>query len=416
MIIKSYFKMKLIFSILIFVVFSNFHLNAQNISQWRGANRDGIYEDTKLLKEWPESGPKLLWNSDSVGDGYGSPVINSGMLFINGGIDSICYLFAFNTNGKLLWKSPNGKTYVGQGFGARFPGSRSTPTIVDDLVYSCSGSGRIGCFEKLTGKEKWSADMQGDLKGFMNSFGYSESLVVDNDNVYCFPGGATNFALALNRFTGKPVWTSSVIQDTVSYCSPVIINLPVRRVLVTFTSNYLVGLDANTGKLLWSEKQQNVHLKQQCNTPLYSDKFLYYVAGDGNGAVKIDISDNGSNIRDIWRNPMIKNNFGGFVKLENYIYCTDQGQKLKCIDCNNGQTIDSISLKHGSIISAEGLLYCYSQNGEVSLIKPHEPLMTVISKFKIEKGTKEHFAHPVISNGILYIRHGRTLLAYDIKK
>jgi outer membrane protein assembly factor BamB len=390
-------------------------IKAQNISQWRGPNRDGIFENEQLLKTWPDKGPDLLWFNDNVGDGYGSPSVNSGVLFINGGIDSISYLFAFDLKGKLLWKSPNGKEFVGNGYGSQFPGSRSTPTVYDDLVYTCSGLGRIACFEKQTGKEKWAVDMDKDLNGFMNYFGYSESVLVDKDNVYCIPGGGLNFAIALNRFTGQKVWTSKAFNDTIAYCSPMLVNLPAKKLMVTFTCHYILGFDAGNGDLLWTQKQENVKYKQQCNTPVYSNGYLYYVAGDGNGAVKLNISEDGKSIKELWSNPLIKNNFSGFVKINDYLYSTDQSQKLKCIDINTGQTIDSISINKGAIISANGLLYCYSQNGEVNLIKPHESNMAIISKFKIDKGTKEHFAHPVISNGILFIRHGRTLLAYNIK-
>jgi len=155
---------------------------------------------------------------------------------------------------------------------------------------------------------------------------------------------------------------------------------------------------------------------QQCNSPVYSDGYLYYVAGDGNGAVKLEISPDGKSIHELWRNTLIKNNYSGFVKLGNYLYSTDVTQKLKCLDCKTGLTIDSININKGVLIYADGLLYCYSQNGDVELIKPHESAMSALGKFTITKGTKEHFAHQVISNGVLYVRHGNVMLAYDVKE
>ena len=399
----------------VLVLFVCCNIKAQNISQWRGPNRDGIYKDEQLLKSWPDKGPELLWFNDSIGDGYGSPSVTSGMIFINGRIDTVSYLFAFDMQGKLIWKSPNGIEFNGNGFSVQFSGCRSTPTVYDGFVYACSGNGRIACFEKLTGKEIWAVEMTRELNGFMNYFGYTESLLVDKNNVYCLPGGVSNFAVALNRFTGKKIWASKEFNDTISYCSPMLVNLPAKNVLVTFTSHFILGFDTYTGELLWSQKQENFKYNQECNTPVFSEGSLYYIAGEGNGAVKLIISEDGNSVKEVWRNLMIKNNFCGFVKINNYIYSTDQSQKLKCIDCNTGQTIDSISINKGAIIYANGLLYCYSQNGEVNLIKPHESSMAIISKFKIDKGTREHFANPVISNGILYIRHGRTIMAYDIK-
>lgn len=404
--------------VIIFFLFSvtTIFIQAQTISQWRGVNRDGIYNENQLMKTWPEVGPQLLWFNEDMGNGYGSPVIAADMLFINGETDSTSYLFAYNLQGKLLWKAPNGKEFSGTGFSASFPGARSTPTLAGDLIYVCSGLGRIACFESQTGKEKWAVEMISELKGRIPDFGYSESLLIDGEVVYCSPGGATTNIAALNRFTGKPIWTSKALSDTVSYCSPMIVNLSQRKVLVTFSNYYLEGLDATTGELLWSQKQENVKYHQQCNTPIFADGFIYYVAGDGNGAVKLELSSDGKSIKDVWRNSNVKNNFNGFVKVNDHLFTTDRTQKLKCLDIKTGLVSDSLKVIKGALIAAGGMLYCYSDNGDVNLIKHTGTKMEIISKFKINKGTKEHFAHPAISNGVLYIRHGMALMAYDIKE
>jgi outer membrane protein assembly factor BamB len=72
--------------------------------QWRGPNRDGISSDTGLLKEWPEEGPKLVWQVDSVGVGYSSLVVKDGRVFTQGDVDGVEHIIALDSNdGKLLW-------------------------------------------------------------------------------------------------------------------------------------------------------------------------------------------------------------------------------------------------------------------------------------------------------------------------
>src|SRR5664279_52401 len=115
---------------------------SQNIAQWRGANRDGIYEGEHLLRIWPNAGPKLLWFNEDIGDGFGSIAVTSDRLFVNGKIDSLSYTFAFDLNGNLLWKTPNGGEFTGTGYTSNFPGSRSTPSVINDLVYVSSAKGR----------------------------------------------------------------------------------------------------------------------------------------------------------------------------------------------------------------------------------------------------------------------------------
>jgi outer membrane protein assembly factor BamB len=393
-----------------------FLIRAQEISQWRGVNRDGMYNEHHLLKKWSENSPALLWFNENIGEGYGSMAVTSDRLFVNGKIDSLSYTFAFDLKGNFLWKTPNGKEFTGEGYSANFPGSRSTPTVMNDLVYVTSANGRIACMDKQTGIQKWSVDMIHDLKGIMNQHGYSESLMVDDKNLYCFPGGANINIAALDRFTGKAVWTSKAMNDTVSYCSPLIIKLPARNVLITFSGHYLMGLDAKTGELLWSHRQVDHVYHQQCNTPIYADGYIYYFAGEGNGAVKLALSADGASVKEVWRNSNVKNTFNGFVKINDYLFSPDISQKLKCLDTKTGQVIDSLRVNKGGLIFADGMLYCFSDNGNVNLIKLTGTNMEIVGKFKCDKGTKEYFAHPVIHNGVLYIRHGKALLAYDIKE
>ena len=386
--------------------------------QWRGVNRDGIYQEKNLLKSWPETGPKLLWFTETIGKGYAAPVISNDRLFVNGEIDSISHVFAFDLNGKLIWKTPNGPEFYGTDYSANFPGARSTPTVYDGLVYVSSGLGRIACLEAKSGKEKWGINMVSDLGGKLNMFGYSESLFVDENNVYCFPGGTETNVAALDRMTGKVVWTSKAFGDPVSFISPITIQLPELRILVNVSHEYVFGVDMKDGKSLWSYKLDSVKLEgDHSNTPLFSEGYIYGVAGDenGTGAFKLELSADGKSIKEVWRNQEVMNSIGGFVKIGDKIYCTSNDNKLKCLDTKTGQVIDSLSGLRGSVIYADGRLYCYSDNGNVNLVQISGDKMQVTGKFKIDKGTKEHFSHPVIRDGVLYIRHGNALMAYEIK-
>ena len=118
------------------------------IAQWRGPNRDGHYPDKDLLKQWPAEGLRPLWASDSVGDGYGSPVITKDALFITGAIDSTAYLYSFGLKGNLQWKVSYGPEWA-----TNFPGSRSAPTVVDNLVYVVSGKGEMACINRKDGSK-----------------------------------------------------------------------------------------------------------------------------------------------------------------------------------------------------------------------------------------------------------------------
>ena len=411
------FQSILVFIFLLLVAHQGF---SQKVVQWRGDHRDGIYNESKLMKGWPEKGPELLWSTEEIGHGYAAPVVTKDKVLVNGEADSTSYLFAFDMKGKLLWKAPNGREYYGKGFSASFPGARSTPTVVGDMVYTSSGIGRLAGIDVTSGKEKWAVDMVKDLGGIVNMFGFAESPLIDGDKVYFMAGGAENNVVALNRFTGKTIWSSKALGDTAAFCSPLLITLPARKILVNLSSHFIFGVDAQTGELLWSSKTLNNFKFERlhANTPIYADGFIYITAGEeaANGTVKFELSPDGKSIKEIWRNVNVTNAQGGFIKLDNQLFTTTKKKRLVSVDATTGSVIDSLGVNKGSLIYADNLFYLYNETGDMKLLNYVNNKFGEISKFKIEKGTKEHFSHPVIANGTMYIRHGKALMAYDIRE
>jgi outer membrane protein assembly factor BamB len=406
--------------LVIILLFTTANLYSQAIAEFRGPSRDGVYPEKNLLTSWPAEGPALLWSSDLIGNGYGPPAVTSDRVYITGEIDSIAYLFAFDLKGKLLWKSDFGKEWV-----KTFPGSRSTPTVTGDLIYVCSGLGNLACFDAKNGSRKWFVDMVHDLHGRFTYHGHAESPLVDGNQIFLTPGGKDTNVVAFNRFTGKINWVCNGLGDIPGYNSPILINLPSMKILVTFTAYNMLGIDAATGNLLWHHEQVNTLPEERkpgigdthSNSAYYENGYIYYVAGDGNCGVKLKLSEDGKQITEVWKNAAIDNFMGGFIKINNRIYTgSDSKRSLLCADATTGQVIDSLKIGNGSLAYADNYLYYYNQRGEMNLVKPGLSKMELISTFKITAGTKEHFSHPVISDGVLYIRRGKALLAYDIRK
>ena len=392
----------------------------QTVAQWRGIGRDGIYYETNLLNSWPAGGPAMLWKNETIGNGYGSPTITADRIYICGEVDTTGYLFAFDHLGNLIWKTDYGKEWV-----VSYQGARCAPTVAGDLIYVCSGLGNLACIEAKTGAKKWSVDMRRELHGRFTRYGHAESPFVGGDRVFLVPGGADTNVVAMNRYTGKILWICKGHGEIPGYNSPYMIRLPGRNVLVTFSAYTMLGIDAGSGELLWTHDQDNIPAADRkpgngdthSNTVIYDKGFIYYIAGDGNGAVKLALSGDGKKITQVWRNKTIDNYMGGFVKQGNYLYtCISEKKQLKCLDAETGLVTDSLKCGAGSVIWADGNLYYYNQRGEVNLVKPDPKKMEIIGSFKVVNGTKEHFSHPVIYDGVLYIRHGKALMAYDITK
>ena len=392
--------------------------NVQESAQLRGAMRDGIFHETELLDHWPDEGPELLWVFEGLGRGFASPAVTKDGLFINGEKEGNSYLFALDLEGKLLWKSRNGSEFVGEGFSSTYPGARSTPTVYDNLVYTSSGQGQIGCFDSSKGKKQWTVNIADNLDGILGYFGYSESVAVDEKHVYCFPGGASTNVAALDRFTGKISWTQSALRDTFAYGSPVLIDLPDRQILMTTSRHHLFTLDRSNGDLLASYELEGFEYDgEHCNTPVYADGFIYYVANDipGQGATKLKLSEDGESITELWRNNKVLNNFGGQIALNGHLFTTIKGNKLVALDPENGSVVDSLKVATGSIIFTDNKFIIYGNNGSVNLVNYEQDQLEPAGQFKVKEGTGHHFSHPVVANGVMYIRHGNALMAYRIQ-
>ena len=410
--------MKKTFLAISLVIFGLLQACEQDVYQWRGTHRDGIFQESDLLDHWPEEGPELLWVFEGLGRGYAAPAVTHNKLFINGETEGNTYLFALDLEGQLLWKSANGKEFLGEGFSSTYPGARSTPTVMGKHVYTTSGMGQIGCFITSTGKEEWTVNIVDYLDGEVGEFGYSESVAVDDKHVYCFPGGPSTNLAALDKLTGKKAWTQSALRDTFAYGSPVLIERSGQPMLIHTSRHHLFNLDRNNGNLLASYKLEGYEYDgEHCNTPVYADGYIYFVGNDipGQGAMKLELSPDGKEIKEVWRNQKIKNNFGGLVSVDGGLFTTVKGNRLVSLDPENGTVADTLRVATGSIVYADNKFIIYGNNGTTNLVNYKQGVMEIGGEFKVRGGTGHHFSHPVLANGIMYIRQGDALMAYRIK-
>ncbi|MDB4582550.1 PQQ-like beta-propeller repeat protein [Draconibacterium sp.] len=406
------------FPLYVILLFFSACQNKSEISQWRGPNRDGIYNETNLLTVWPENGPKMIWSVEGLGYGYGSVAVANSKVYVTGikdTVPSIGALFTFDLEGNLLWEKDYGKD-----FSLNFHGTRSTPTIVDDLIYIESGMGAVYCLNAANGEEIWSVDFIKDFGAdSVIQFGYAESVLIDGDNLICIPGAKENNVVALNRFTGENVWSSEGNSEIATYNSPILINQNGLKLMIAMTSHSILGIDANTGENYWrieQTQQNNIH----ANTPVYANGKIVVSSADPtktSGLVQLQLSEDGRSAEVVWRNKKFRNLMGGLVKIDSCLYGSAYLKKdWQVIDWNTGEMlVQNKELGGGSIIYADGLFYCYAErDGEIALVEATPKKFEIIGKFKVPLGTKEHWAHPVIDDGVLYVRHGDALMAYNI--
>lgn len=400
-------KISVIITILILIVLN---INAQDNSTWRGPQRDGIYPDKNLLTKWPENGLNLIWKYDGLGVGYTSAAVTKDKVFITGTTDSTSYLFAFNHQGELFWKKELGKEWV-----FNFPGVRSTPLIFDGRGYILSGRGVIYCFNPENGEILWTVDLYKQYDGRVVKFGITENLLIDGDKLFCTPGGVDANVIALNRKNGSLIWKSKGLGEVSAYCSPRLIDFKGVKYLLTITAKSILSINPENGDVIWSHDllyPYGIH----GNTPVYRDGYIFAMNGWEWGSVMLKLAEDGKSVSEVWKSKLFDLEHGDVVLMGNNIYGADWTTKhFSCVDWNTGVVRDSVkAISPSSVIAADGLMYVYTYNGEVALVKPLDKGFEVISKFKVEGVKRDHIAIPVIDNGRLYIRYANSLWVYNI--
>lgn len=397
--------------LIVILIVSSMYIEAQTPTRWRGPEGNGVYPETGLLKKWPSNGPDIAWHFDKLGTGYSSPALANGIIYVSGMEETTGYIYALSTDGKLKWKSPYGAEWT-----ESYPGARSTPVIAGDLLYMYSGMGNLVCMDAATGKIKWQKNILKEFDGINIEWGVTETVVIDGGLLYITPGGAKNNVVALNRNNGDLVWTSPGKGTLSAHCTPLLINLPARKLLVTMNSGNIIGLDASTGKMLWSYPHTNKY-EIHPNTPIYKDGGLFCFSGYGQGGVKLNLSADGSTVTKAWFNQKLDSRMGGMVLVNGYLYGSgDTGREWRCVDWKTGtEKYADKTIAKGAVIYADGMLYCYSERGELALVEAMPAGFKIAGQTKVELGTDQHWAHPVIGDGKLFVRHGDTLIAYKIK-
>src|SRR5512136_260920 len=126
-----------------------------------GPKRDSTSTEKGILRSWPKEGPKVLWTVP-IGIGYGGPAVSGGKVYLLDRDDKAGdNLRVFDlSSGKELWNF----AYDAPGR-VDHPGSRSTPVVDGQNVYTCGLQGDLYCINTSTHKPVWNKNIWKDFGG-----------------------------------------------------------------------------------------------------------------------------------------------------------------------------------------------------------------------------------------------------------
>jgi len=394
---------------------------------FRGSDRTGIAPDQGLLTQWPEGGPQLAWTASGIGKGYSSPAISQGKIFTMGdGLSTaqdpdeylICLALA---DGKELWRSKLGPAWTqGQ---PSWQSSRSTPTIDGDSVYALTADGVLVKLSTKDGAEAWRKNLKEEFGGKKaDGWGYSESVLIDGDHLICTPGGEANTMVALNKNSGELIWSCQRSEDRGAGHASIVISHPGgKKVYVTTTGTGAMGVDPETGTLLWD--YEIVRTTAVIPTPIVKGDLVFFTAGYGTGGALVRQTRNGDavTIEEIYPcDPQLQNKHGGVILIGDYLYgdSGDSGTPF-CANMETGEVLwksRGSGKKSACVAAADGHLYFRYQNGTMTLVKANPESFEEVGSFtEPGSGERPSWAHPVIAHGKLYLRGDDTLHCYSLK-
>ena len=376
---------------------------------WRGPNRDGKSLDSGLLEQWPDGGPKLVWQADGIGKGFSSVAVSDGTVYITGDADDKLVLTALDSEGKPTWNVP-----IDAAWTKSTPGSRSTPTVDGELLYVLSGNGLLACVETDKGRLRWSRKAA-EFGGQPGGWGYAESVLIHGDLAIFKPGGE------LHRGAEQEDGRAGVDEFGVRGGTGVRF-VHCHRVRQSRDDRHgdksgIVAVDPENGRMLWANPFSAGNTAN-CPTPAFDDGYVFWANGYGKGGVCLRLDARGKQVTSerAWNTADMDCHHGGYIIHEGHIYgnhkkrvCLPRSEvgreKMGRAGCWQGIALlrrrDALSVQRKERRAA--LATCSPEKTEVR------------GTFRVE-GDGPSWAYPAVTGGRLYLRYSDHLYCYDVRK
>jgi outer membrane protein assembly factor BamB len=375
-----------------------------------GPARNGISPETGLLKAWPEEGPPVVWQRD-IGEGYGAPVVAQGRLvnFHRIADEEIVECVDALDGAKTLWQYGYPTQYVDQyGYNG---GPRSSPTIVDNRVFTYGAEGVLTCLDFDSGAKVWQRPVNREFNVPQGFFGAGTAPVVDEGLVILNVGGPDGAGVAaFDAGTGETAWKTS--NDTASYSTPIVATVHGERLAIFHTGDGLLVVEVKTGKERHRYPfRSDLYESAIAATPVLVDDVVFLSGAYNIGAVTLKLDPGG--LQEIWRDTLaMQSHWATSVYHDGYLYGMDgrheRGSNLRCIEFSTGKVVWTAEkgLGRASFIMADGHLIAVGERGDIALIE--------VTPEEYREKSRAHVLYypvwtpPILAQGRLYVRNERS--------
>jgi outer membrane protein assembly factor BamB len=374
---------------------------------FRGPNHDGIAPETGVRREWASRPPELLWELPLGDDGYAGPAVAGGVLYIVDHRGDEDVVRAVDTrNGRELWTHA-----YPESSGDNYGHARATPAVDGERLYVLSRFGLLTCLETRSGKKIWSRDIVGDFGGQRPKWDFAVSPLVDRDRVIVCPGGRDAAVAALDKETGRTLWTGGG-SDKPGYATPVLATIEGREQYVVFTGYALIGVDRKDGALLWRFPWETDH-DVNAATPIVTEDGIFISSGYNHGCALVEVR--GSRATARWQSRDLVAHFNSPILSRGFIYGIGDPGNLVCIEAATGRLAWSQKgFEKGGVVGVDGLLIALGgSNGDLVLAEMTPEAYRELGRTRPLGGRS--WTAPIVAQGKLYIRNQSKLACLSLK-
>lgn len=377
---------------------------------WRGINRDGKVEGFVAPAAWPDE-PVRVWKT-AVGLGDASPVLVNGKIFLHTKQDSSEYVICVDAkSGKIVWQEKNNKAPVITGGPASHPGPRSTPFVSGGKVVTIGAGGAVFCRNSNNGKLIWKTEEYSEVPQFYVAV---SPLVTGNKVIAHLNGKEKGVIIAFDLNKGNVIWKLEGFSST--YSSPVLMKAFPYMVVVQ-AEKELLGVSADTGKLLWKTPTPPETRFYNSTTPIVDGQNVI-IGGQGSGFRKFSISKQGDSfaVNETWKNPELSVSFNTPVLKNGYLFGNEA--RLGYLFCLNAVTgskcwVDTVKYnRFSSVLDLGEVLLSLPANGRLVFFSPGSQTYRQMASYKI--ADTEVYAHPVISANKVFVKDKEFLTCWSL--
>jgi outer membrane protein assembly factor BamB len=384
--------------------------------QWGGPQRDFKSPATGLAPNWPATGPRRLWQRD-LGEGYSAISAEGGKLFTMYRQDGQEVAIALDSaTGKTLWEYAYDAPFWKEQDMSNGPGPHATPLVMGSYVFTAGVTGKLHCLNKQTGKLVWSRDLFKEFNGTVRPNGYSSSPLAYKNMVIVMAGGPGSALMAFNQKDGAVVWRKHDFKNSTS--SPILIDVDGQEQIVAFMFGELVGVEPNSGELLWSHPHPTEY-GLNTSTPVWGEGNLLFVSsayGGGSRALKLTRGGDKTTVEQVWAHGLMRAHFGNCVRVGDLVFGSsgDFGPApFTAVNVKTGKVAwRDRSVGRASFLYADGRFIVLDEDGRLSLATPTPEGLTVHCKTELLQGVA--WTAPTLAGTKLYVRNRKTILALEL--